>query len=119
MCREKYFLDPYYFWTDCTQFPLNYYVPFKTSLFYMLEIGFYLQVGAGVGGRRVRAAAAGTANTANAAAASTRTMPCSSTCTSPVWSSNVTQQRATGTAGLLGCWTFRQGRLGSSTCPCD
>lgn len=41
--REKFFLDPFYFWTDCNQFPLNYYVPFKISLFYMLEIGFYLQ----------------------------------------------------------------------------
>lgn len=44
VCRERYFLDPYYFWTDCNQFPLNYYVPAKISLFYMLEIGFYLQV---------------------------------------------------------------------------
>jgi hypothetical protein len=42
--REKYFLDPYFFWTDCNQFPLNYYVPFKTTLFYLIEIGFYLQV---------------------------------------------------------------------------
>lgn len=43
--REKYFLDPRYYWTDCTQFPLNYHVPFKTLLFYLIEIGFYLQVG--------------------------------------------------------------------------
>lgn len=43
-CREPYFLDPYHYWTDCDQFPLNYYVPFKTTLFYLIEIGFYLQV---------------------------------------------------------------------------
>jgi hypothetical protein len=43
--REKFFMDPFYFWTDCNQFPLNYYVPFKTTLFYLIEIGFYLQVG--------------------------------------------------------------------------
>lgn len=42
--REPYFLNPRYFWTDCNQFPLNYHVPFKTTLFYLIEIGFYLQV---------------------------------------------------------------------------
>lgn len=42
--REPYFLDPRHFWTDCNQFPLNYHVPFKTTLFYLIEIGFYLQV---------------------------------------------------------------------------
>lgn len=41
--REPYFLDPRHFWTDCNQFPLNYHVPFKTTLFYLIEIGFYLQ----------------------------------------------------------------------------
>eukprot|EP00878_Enallax_costatus_P020493 GHUV01021669.1.p1 GENE.GHUV01021669.1~~GHUV01021669.1.p1 ORF type:complete len:247 (+),score=26.86 GHUV01021669.1:389-1129(+) len=41
--REPYFLDPYHYWTGATQFPLNYYVPFKTTLFYLIEIGFYIQ----------------------------------------------------------------------------
>jgi len=26
----------------CQRFPLNYYVPFKTVLFYCIEIGFYI-----------------------------------------------------------------------------
>lgn len=42
-CREPYFLDPKHFWTDANQFPLNYYVPFKVTLFYLIEIGFYIQ----------------------------------------------------------------------------
>lgn len=41
--REPYFLEPRHYWTGATQFPLNYYVPFKTTLFYLIEIGFYLQ----------------------------------------------------------------------------
>lgn len=44
--NEPWFSDPYHFWTEATQFPLNSYVPFKTTLFYLLEIGFYIQVGA-------------------------------------------------------------------------
>eukprot|EP00775_Hariotina_reticulata_P007298 gene7298-7511_t len=41
--REPFFADPYYFWTDANAFPLNYYVPLKTLLFYCVEIGFYIQ----------------------------------------------------------------------------
>lgn len=41
--KEPYFLDPYHYWTGANQFPLNYYVPFKITLFYLIEIGFYLQ----------------------------------------------------------------------------
>eukprot|EP00879_Flechtneria_rotunda_P008442 GHRR01008843.1.p1 GENE.GHRR01008843.1~~GHRR01008843.1.p1 ORF type:complete len:313 (+),score=32.93 GHRR01008843.1:184-1122(+) len=40
---EPYFLDPYFFWTDANQFPLNYHVPLKTVLFYLVQIGFYIQ----------------------------------------------------------------------------
>lgn len=40
---EPYFLDPHHYWTGATQFPLNYYTPFKVTLFYLIEIGFYLQ----------------------------------------------------------------------------
>lgn len=42
---EKWQTDPFHFWTDANQFPLNAYVPLKVSLFYLLEIGFYIQVG--------------------------------------------------------------------------
>lgn len=41
--REPYFLDPYYYWTGANQFPLNFHVPFKVTLFYLIEIGFYIQ----------------------------------------------------------------------------
>jgi len=41
--REPFFSDPYHFWTGANAFPLNYYVPFKTTLFYCIEIGFYIQ----------------------------------------------------------------------------
>lgn len=40
---EPYFTDPRHYWTGATQFPLNYYVPFKMTLFYLIEIGFYIQ----------------------------------------------------------------------------
>jgi TLC domain len=36
-------LDPHHYWTGSTAFPLNYYVPLKSTLFYMLEMGFYIQ----------------------------------------------------------------------------
>lgn len=42
--REPWFKDPHHFWSGATQFPLDSYVPFKISLFYLLEIGFYIQV---------------------------------------------------------------------------
>lgn len=42
--REPYFTNPDEYWTGATQYPLNYHVPFKTTLFYLIEIGFYLQV---------------------------------------------------------------------------
>jgi hypothetical protein len=41
--REPYFLSPIRFWDGATQFPLNYHVPLKTTLFYLIEIGFYIQ----------------------------------------------------------------------------
>jgi hypothetical protein len=43
---EPWLLDPLHFWTGATQFPLNYHVPRKVVAFYLLEIGFYIQVGA-------------------------------------------------------------------------
>jgi ceramide synthetase len=40
---EPYFWDPKEYWTGATAFPLNYYVPRKTILFYIVEVGFYIQ----------------------------------------------------------------------------
>lgn len=41
--QEPYFLSPIRFWDGATTFPLNYHVPFKIALFYLIEIGFYIQ----------------------------------------------------------------------------
>ncbi|KAF8062789.1 ASC1-like protein [Scenedesmus sp. PABB004] len=40
---EPWLFDPRRYWDGATKFPLNYYVPLKVGLFYLLEIGFYLQ----------------------------------------------------------------------------
>jgi hypothetical protein len=42
-CREPWLLNPFRFWDGATAFPLNYHVPFKIALFYLIEIGFYIQ----------------------------------------------------------------------------
>ncbi|KAF6262816.1 TLC domain-containing protein [Scenedesmus sp. NREL 46B-D3] len=41
--QEPWFLSPVRFWDGATAFPLNYYVPFKIVLFYLIELGFYIQ----------------------------------------------------------------------------
>lgn len=41
--REPYFTSPVKFWDGATAFPLNYHVPLKITLLYLIEIGFYIQ----------------------------------------------------------------------------
>jgi hypothetical protein len=41
--QEPWLLSPVRFWDGATAFPINCYVPFKIVLFYLLEIGFYIQ----------------------------------------------------------------------------